>query len=127
MSDDTDFPNSSSEVSSSRRGSWPPSRASLSHLIPFQGFPKVSAIQEELVSNVSDDSAMTVMSQRRRKVASMFQHYYPEGGWGIVIILVVTIIQILVHGLILAFGVLLPKVIRRFRVSPTQTGSVAVI
>lgn len=42
------------------------------------------------------------------------RHYYPEGGWGIVIIIVGVLVQILSHGLHLCFGVLLLPTSRRF-------------
>lgn len=42
------------------------------------------------------------------------RHYYPEGGWGIVIIVVGVLVQILSHGLHLCFGILLLPTSRRF-------------
>ena len=37
-------------------------------------------IQPEDVSNGTDGRGVTVMSARRKRIASIFQHYYPEGG-----------------------------------------------
>ena len=59
---------------------------------------------------------------RKRRIASIFQHYYPEGGWGLVLLLVVLLVQVILHGLLLSYGVLLPKVARRFRVSVVESG-----
>ena len=59
---------------------------------------------------------------RKRRIASIFQHYYPEGGWGVVLLLVVILVQVIVHGLLLSYGVLLSKVVRRFRVSILESG-----
>ena len=30
---------------------------------------------------------------RKRRIASIFQHYYPEGGWGLVLLLSVVLVQ----------------------------------
>ena len=59
---------------------------------------------------------------RKRRIASIFQHYYPEGGWGVVLILAVIMVQIIIHGLLLSYGVLLAKIDRRFRVSLLESG-----
>ena len=67
-----------------------------------------------MVTNASVD--------RKRRIASIFQHYYPEGGWGLVLLLVVLLVQVILHGLLLSYGVLLPKVARRFRVSVVESG-----
>ena len=75
------------------------------------------------MSNGTDGSGVTVMSARRRRIASIFQHYYPEGGWGVVLMLAVIMVQVLVHGLVLAYGVMLPKIMRRFRASVAETGT----
>ena len=62
------------------------------------------------------------MSARRRRIASIFQHYYPEGGWGVVLMVAVIMVQVMVHGLVLAYGVMVHKIVRRFRASVTETG-----
>ena len=59
---------------------------------------------------------------RKKRIASIFQHYYPEGGWGVVLILAVIMVQIIIHGLLLSYGVLLAKIDRRFRVSLLESG-----
>ena len=59
---------------------------------------------------------------RKRRIASIFQHYYPEGGWGVVLILAVIMVQLIIHGLLLSYGVLLAKIDRRFRVSLLESG-----
>ena len=82
----------------------------------------VPVIQPDGVSNGTEGSGVTVMSARRRRIASIFQHYYPEGGWGVVLMVAVIMVQVMVHGLVLAYGVMLPKIVRRFRASVTETG-----
>ena len=79
-------------------------------------------IQSEDVSNATDESGATFMSARRKRIASIFQHYYPEGGWGVVLLMAAIMVQILVHGLLLSYGVLFPKIMRRFKASFTETG-----
>jgi hypothetical protein len=130
-----------------RRCSWPPSQAALSQVvakIDYQLCPSsvdegmgslvdsermvvvggkvMPVIQSEDVSTGTDGSGVTVMSARRRRIASIFQHYYPEGGWGVVLMVAVIMVQVLVHGLVLSYGVIVTKIIRRFRTSITETG-----
>ena len=88
-----------------------------------EGGKVMPMIQPGGMSNGTDGSGVTVMSARRKRIASIFQHYYPEGGWGVVLMLAVIMVQILVHGPILAYGVMLPKIMRRFRASIAETGT----
>lgn len=50
---------------------------------------------------------------RRREMAHLFQWYYPEGGWGWVILLCAFVSQTLAHGLQLGFAFPLGVSIRR--------------
>ena len=77
--------------------------------------PGPQETENSVVTNASVD--------RKRRIASIFQHYYPEGGWGLVLLLVVLLVQVILHGLLLSYGVLLSKVARRFRVSVVESGS----
>lgn len=52
----------------------------------------------------------------------MTQHYYPEGGWGWVVVGVASIIHALNHGLHMAFGALLPLAMNRFSQHATALG-----
>ena len=130
-----------------RRSSWPPSQATLSQevakmdhqLCPYSvddgmgplldsgrmvmvGGKVMPVIQSEDVSTGTEGSGVTVMSARRRRIASIFQHYYPEGGWGVVLMVAVIMVQVLVHGLVLSYGVIFTKITRRFRATITETG-----
>jgi hypothetical protein len=49
-----------------------------------------------------------------RQLLTLKQHYYPEGGWGWVVVVVGVLVQLLSHGLHVAYGVLLGEVVRRF-------------
>ena len=71
----------------------------------------------------TEHSVMTNSTvDRKRRIASIFQHYYPEGGWGVVLLLAVIMVQVIIHGLLLSYGVLLTKIERRFRVSLLESG-----
>ena len=48
------------------------------------------------------------------KQATIRQHYYPEGGWGFVVVIVAIIVQIITHGLQLSFGILILAIKRRW-------------
>ena len=109
----------------SRRSSWPPCNPLLP---PDTGTHLISGgelrIQRDSETGETEDNSVITnsSSDRKRRIASIFQHYYPEGGWGIVLLLVAVIVQIILHGLLLSYGVLLSKVVRRFRVSLVESG-----
>ena len=85
-----------------------------------------SIIQDDGNSAGTIASRATVISAktlRKRRIASIFQHYYPEGGWGYVILLCAFLVQILTHGLQLSFGMFLPIIFHRFRIAnPVEIG-----
>ena len=47
-----------------------------------------------------------------------------QGGWGIVLLCCVVLVQLLVHGFVLSYGVLVARVTRRFRVSLVEAGAI---
>lgn len=55
-----------------------------------------------------------------RQLLTLRQHYYPEGGWGWVLVVVCFIVQSITHGLHLALGVFTLIVAREFGTSYTQ-------
>lgn len=65
--------------------------------------------QEKKVETASPSFQQLVMTRRL-----LCRHYYPEGGWGIVIIIVGVLVQTMTHGLHLSYGVLLLPTSRRF-------------
>lgn len=86
---------------------------------------KAAVITQEGGSVGTVGSVATVVSagtSRKQRIASIFQHYYPEGGWGLVLLCCVVLVQCMVHGLVLSYGVLVPRVGRRFRISLVETG-----
>ena len=64
----------------------------------------------------SKATVMSAKTLRKRRIASIFQHYYPEGGWGYVILLCGLLVQVFAHGLQLSYGMLFPIVTKMFRV-----------
>ena len=64
----------------------------------------------------SGASLMDLKSIRRRRIASIFQHYYPEGGWGFIVLLCGFIVEIISNGLQQGFGILIVFLSIRFHV-----------
>lgn len=52
----------------------------------------------------------------------LWRHYYPEGGWGYVVVACSVLVQILNHGFQLAYGVLQEHLLAKFKVEIKQTG-----
>jgi len=49
-----------------------------------------------------------------RPAGRLWQHYYPEGGWGWVVVTVSVLVHILTHGLQLSFAVLITPLAAKF-------------
>ena len=77
--------------------------------------PNSVGLQEEAISAEVVVSARTV---RKRRIAGIFQHYYPEGGWGWVILLCGFLVQVLAVGLQQSLAILVfPLSGRRYQVA----------
>ena len=48
------------------------------------------------------------------KQATIRQHYYPESGWGWVVVFVAFLVQVITHGFQMAYGVTLLAVLKRW-------------
>eukprot|EP00095_Tigriopus_kingsejongensis_P005299 snap_masked-scaffold337_size202799-processed-gene-0.7 protein:Tk05299 transcript:snap_masked-scaffold337_size202799-processed-gene-0.7-mRNA-1 annotation:"monocarboxylate transporter 12-like" len=72
---------------------------------------QVSNADGSQVGSRSHNSQVT----RKRRIASIFQHYYPEGHWGFVVLVCGLLVQILTHGTQLSFGYFALTIRRRWR------------
>ena len=61
-----------------------------------------------------------IKSVRKRRIASIFQHYYPEGGWGIIVLICGFFVQLISHGFQQVFGILMVNISIRFHISETE-------
>lgn len=50
------------------------------------------------------------------------QHYYPEGGWGWLVLAVSFIVQCISHGLHMAIGILITFIVKEFHVNLLYAG-----
>ena len=62
-------------------------------------------------NNLNQASVTSVNTKRKKRLeeqkqATIRQHYYPEGGWGFVVVVVATLAQTISHGLLMSFGIL---------------------
>ncbi len=71
--------------------------------------------RSKLCRRVDAGVVVGVAQQRKLRIASIFQHYYPEGGWGFVVLTCGALAQALAHGTQLASGVLGAAAQRRWR------------
>lgn len=49
-----------------------------------------------------------------RQLMTLRQHYYPEGGWGWLLVVVTFMVQSISHGLHMSLGVLIPEIVAEF-------------
>lgn len=57
-----------------------------------------------------------------RKAATLYRHYYLEGGWGWAVVAASALVHLLSHGLLLSWGVLLPPTAAKFSTPIIETG-----
>ena len=55
----------------------------------------------------------------KKAVATIGRHYYPEGGWGWVVVWAALLVQVLAHGLHTSVGVLVTPAVSAFRPDAT--------
>ena len=68
---------------------------------------------EEAAPSVTSTTARK-RKEKEVKQATIRQHYYPEGGWGYIVLCCASLVNILAHGLQLSFSVLLVAIVRRW-------------
>lgn len=67
---------------------------------------------EDLVEEGAEEESLTAINARKR--ITLKRHYYPEGGWGHVIVLIAILVQVICNGLQLGWGVLLAPSLEKF-------------
>lgn len=60
-----------------------------------------------------------------RQLMTLRQHYYPEGGWGYVVLAVSFIVQCISHGLHMSIGVLVTFIVKEFHQDLLYAGMIA--
>jgi len=86
----------------------------------YQSLPQVS--NDKPSEEVPLPSVTSIGTRKKKqdkhdkeiKNATIRQHYYPEGGWGYIVLTVALAVNILAHGLQLSFGVTLLAIQRRW-------------
>ena len=76
---------------------------------------------EDLLEEPEEGEESLTAANARKKI-TLKRHYYPEGGWGRVIVLVAILVQLICHGVQLGSGVLLSSTLRQFRCSVEHAG-----
>ena len=83
---------------------------------------KQKEIQDEANSANSTATVVSARTVRKRRIAGIFQHYYPEGGWGYVVLICAFFSQFLATGLQIGFLILLPYAEKRYNATRVETG-----
>ena len=87
---------------------------------PIPEYHSLPQISEDKPSEDQPLPSVTSVGTRKKKQekevknATIRQHYYPEGGWGYIILTCALAVNILAHGLQLSFGVTLLAIQRRW-------------
>ncbi|XP_071567624.1 uncharacterized protein [Temnothorax nylanderi] len=78
---------------------------------------------DQLVENVEEaEESFTVINARKK--ITLNKHYYPEGGWGYVIIIITILVHLISHGLQLASGLLMSPAMARFEQTVENSGTI---
>ena len=95
--------------------------AGVSKIGEFETKP-AAVIQDEGGSSNSAATVVSARTARKRRIAGIFQHYYPEGGWGYVIVICGFLSHFLAHGLQFGFLILIPFASRRYQADQLEVG-----
>ena len=101
---------------------------------PSHDSQEQSNLSEDKISDFQPPPSVTSSTTRKRrekevKQATIRQHYYPEGGWGYIVLICASLVNILAHGLQLSFGVILLAILRRWgsHVTPVSASKYHII
>ncbi|KAL6955789.1 hypothetical protein U1Q18_050890 [Sarracenia purpurea var. burkii] len=92
---------------------------------PCSGAIAAAALSTAAATQSASESVAKKKQQYIRSSRLLQRHYYPEGGWGWVIVFCATCIHILNHGLQLAFSVENRFILATFKAPALCTGSCA--
>jgi len=76
----------------------------------------------EQLENVEEAEESFAAINARKKI-TLNKHYYPEGGWGYVIIIITILVHLISHGLQLASGLLMSPAMTRFEQTVENSGT----
>lgn len=71
----------------------------------------------------AEDEEESLTAINARKKITLKRHYYPEGGWGYVIVVITILVQLISHGLQLASGLLMNPAMARFEQTVGNSGT----
>lgn len=77
-------------------------------------------IQPENVEN--EDESLTALNAWKK--ITLRKHYYPEGGWGYVIVIITILVHLISHGLQLASGLLMSPAMTQFEQTVENSGTI---
>ncbi|XP_076658008.1 uncharacterized protein LOC143362063 isoform X1 [Halictus rubicundus] len=89
-------------------------------LILEGGLGSVHDYEDLLREPEEGEESLTVINARKR--ITLKRHYYPEGGWGHVVVTVAVLVQVICHGLQLGHGVLLTHSTEKFHKDVQHAG-----
>lgn len=120
------IPQKSAEISESESGLGNSSALSennkdIIEVVVNNNEEKIDKIQDE-GNSANSNSVISARAVRKRRIAGIFQHYYPEGGWGYVILIVAFLSCVLANGIQFGFLVLMPFAARRYRADQLEVG-----
>ncbi|EFN84990.1 hypothetical protein EAI_17331, partial [Harpegnathos saltator] len=79
------------------------------------------ADQADDADEEEEEESLTAINARRK--ITLKRHYYPEGGWGYVIVVITILVQLISHGLQLASGLLMNPAMTRFEQTVGNSGT----
>jgi hypothetical protein len=74
-------------------------------------------------SGVASEEACSIHIQQQRVIpistCTIAQHYYPEGGWGVVVVVCAALVHAISHGLHQAAGIIIVEMRNAFKPKPS--------
>jgi len=77
---------------------------------------------ENLLEQGNEEESLTAINARKK--ITLNKHYYPEGGWGYVIVVTTILVHLISHGLQLASGLLMSTIMTRYKKTIEDSGTI---